>query len=74
MAVGALLGVEAIRRDREHVVALDADAMQHGAVGGRGFVSLLFFVRGFVGHGRILTYCGDGGRRAEEESNFRFEI
>ncbi len=76
MAVGALLGVVAIRRDGEHVVALDADAMQHGAVGGRSFVLLLFFGRGFVGHGRILAYCGRGGRQAEEEeiSDLKFEI
>jgi hypothetical protein len=29
MAVRALLGVETIRRDPEHVIALDADAMNH---------------------------------------------
>jgi Ni,Fe-hydrogenase I small subunit len=34
MAVRALLGVETIRRHPEHVVALDADAMNYaGAVG-----------------------------------------
>jgi hypothetical protein len=50
--------------------------MQHGAVGGRSRVRLLFFVRGFVGHGRILAYCGRGGRQAEEEeiSDLRFEM
>jgi hypothetical protein len=50
--------------------------MQHGAVGGRGFVSFLFFGLRFGGHGRILAYCGRGGREAEEEeiSGLKFEM
>jgi len=31
VAVGALLGIKPIWRDAEHIVALDADAMDNGA-------------------------------------------
>ena len=41
MAVGALLGIKAIRGDPEHVVALDADAMDDRADDGAGLERLL---------------------------------
>ena len=35
MTIGALFSVEVLRRDAEHVVALNADAMQHWLSGRR---------------------------------------
>ena len=43
MAVGALLGVVAIGGDGKHVVALNADAVYQGFVGGRGVGVMLRF-------------------------------
>ena len=31
MAIGALLGIKSVRGDAEHIVALDADTVDHGA-------------------------------------------
>jgi len=31
VAIGALLGIKSVRGDSEHIVALDADAVDHGA-------------------------------------------
>lgn len=56
MAVGALFGVVVIRGDAKHVVALDADAMQHGAFGRRSIVRLRVILSWFGGHERILTH------------------
>src|SRR5271155_4363709 len=54
VAIGALLGVEPVGRHREHVVALDADAVN---LLGRFFSRLgLDFVR--FAHGLILTASG----------------
>ena len=36
MTDGALLGIKPIRRDAEHIVALDADAVDDGAYDGAG--------------------------------------
>lgn len=58
MAVGTLLGVEFVRRHSEHVIALDADAMdEFGRLGaGRGgSFRLMRFV-----HDLILTASGAG--------------
>ena len=40
MAVGALLGIKPIRRDAEHIVALDADAVDDRADDGTGLERL----------------------------------
>ena len=45
MAVGALLGIKAIRGDPEHVVALDADAMDNGADDSAGLKRLVGLCR-----------------------------
>jgi hypothetical protein len=59
VAVGALLGIKPIRRDAEHVVALDADAVDDRADDGAGLEWLArpvrrggggFFGRGFSRH------------------------
>ena len=36
VTVGALLGIKPIGRNGEHIVALDADAVEHGADDGAG--------------------------------------
>ena len=41
VAVGALLGIKPIWRDAEHIVALDADAMDNGADDGAGLERLV---------------------------------
>jgi hypothetical protein len=40
VAVGALFGIKSIRGHREHVVALDADAVEDGANDGAGLKRL----------------------------------
>jgi hypothetical protein len=52
VAIGAVLGVVIFRSDAEHVVALDANAMEERffRVSGLGFG-----FGGFVRHGLILT-------------------
>src|SRR5208282_3548399 len=61
MAVGTLLGVELVGRDRKHVVALDADAVDQlrrlGAWFGHDLVRF--------GHGLILTGRGGWASRAD---------
>jgi len=51
MAVGALLGVEAVRRHAEHVIALNADAMNHAAAARQCRI-----FRGMRRCGRTLTH------------------
>jgi hypothetical protein len=67
VTVGALLGIKLIGRHAEHVVALDADAMNDRAddcaglgrfVGGGGRRSDGLLGSGFRGHGRILARGG----------------
>jgi len=41
VTVGALLGIKPIWRDAEHIVALDADAMDNGADDGAGLEWLI---------------------------------
>jgi hypothetical protein len=41
VAVGALLGIKAIGRDPEHIVALDADAVDDRADNGAGLERLI---------------------------------
>ncbi len=55
MAIGALLGFVVVRRDAEHVVALDADAVDNrlGRVLGLAFRLLR------LAHKVILTYRGN---------------
>ena len=64
---GALLGIKPIRRDAEHVVALDADSVNDRADDGAGFEGLArpgrrgggsLFWRGFSRHGLILARGG----------------
>ena len=64
---GALLGIKPIRRDAEHVVALDADAVDDRTDDGAGlgrFVratrrrSASFLRDALSGHWRILARCG----------------
>jgi len=61
---GALLGIKSIGSNAEHVVALDADAVDDGADNGTGLQrfgrttrswSSGFFRGAFSGHGRILA-------------------
>ena len=47
MTIGALLGVELFRRDAKHVIALDADTMEHWLRMLSG-LSLLLFVYLFL--------------------------
>jgi hypothetical protein len=67
VAVGALFGIKSIRGHREHVVALDADAVEDGADDGAGLERLdgcrgmrLFGLiwGGFSRHERILACEG----------------
>jgi hypothetical protein len=67
VAVGALLGIESIRGNGEHIVALDANAVEHGADDGAGLGRFSnggriggggCFVTAFSGHGRILARQG----------------
>jgi len=53
MAVRALLGIEAIRRHPEHVVALDADAMNHAGATGQCCI-----FGGMRRRRRMLTHVG----------------
>jgi hypothetical protein len=53
VAVGAVLGFEILRRNAKHVVALDADAMQHRGL--LGVAGLGFGFGGFLCHTQILT-------------------
>jgi len=56
MTVRALLGVETIRRHPEHIVALDADAMNYaGAVGQCSIFGGMRRRRGMLTHVGILT-------------------
>jgi hypothetical protein len=56
MAVRALLGIETIRRHPEHVVALDANAMDHaGAAGQCSIFGGMRRRRGMLTHAGILT-------------------
>ena len=60
MAGGAVLGVNVVHGDFEHIVATDADAMDFngrlfagfGSTGGTGMLSLLG-----LAHGGILSRC-----------------
>ena len=45
VTVRALFGIKAIRRDAEHVVALDADTVDHRADDGAGLERLVCFRR-----------------------------
>ncbi len=45
VAVGALLGIKPIWRDAEHIVALDADAMDNGADDSAGLRRLVGLCR-----------------------------
>ncbi len=45
VAVGALLGIKPIWRDAEHIVALDADAMDNGADDSAGLKRLVGLCR-----------------------------
>ena len=67
VAVGTLFGIKPIGSDAEHVVALDADAMDDRTDDGAGlgrFVratrrrSASFLRDALSGHGRILARCG----------------
>ena len=64
MTIGALLGIKPVGRDAEHIIALDADAVDDGTYDGAGLggfgrasrrrsSGLLGDALG--GHGRILT-------------------
>jgi hypothetical protein len=53
MTVRALLGVETIRRHPEHIVALDADAMNYA-----GAVGQCSIFRGMRRRRRMLTHAG----------------
>jgi hypothetical protein len=64
---GALLGIKSVGSDAEHVVALDADAVDDGTYDGAGLGGFGQANRGrsgsflngaFVGHGRILAWRG----------------
>jgi len=64
---GALLGIKSVGSDAEHVVALDADAVDdrtHDGAGLRGFGQVTrgrsdgFLSGAFGGHGRILAWRG----------------
>ena len=64
VTIGALLGIKFIGRNGEHVVALDANAVEHGADEGAGLGwfsrggrngSGGSFVTAFSRHGRILA-------------------
>jgi hypothetical protein len=73
MAVGALLGVETIRRHAEHVVALDADAVNHAAPAGQ--CSVFGGVRRrrrMFSHAGILTQSGRL-RARRENSQYTFD-
>ena len=61
---GALLGIKSVGSDAEHIVALDADAMDDGTDDGAGLRGFGragrkrrggFFSGAFGGHGRILA-------------------
>ena len=64
---GALLGIKSVGSNAEHVVALDADAVDDGTYDGAGLggfgqatgVRTDGFLNGaFTGHGRILAWRG----------------
>lgn len=56
MAVRALLGVKTIRRHPEHIIALDADAMNHaGAAGQCGIFGGMRRCRRMLTHTGILA-------------------
>ncbi len=66
VAVRALFGVEVFRRDPEHVVALDANAVDDGRARGDGRV--LRLVLGFLtGRSRLVTHAGILARRRGPE-------
>jgi hypothetical protein len=57
MAIGALLGVETVRRHAEHLIALDADTMNQAIGGARRGAVLVRLVRrclSWVAHGAIF--------------------
>jgi len=65
VAIGALLGIKSVRGDAEHIVALDADTVDHGADDGlwpgRFEQTHWMGIRDFFGvrlscHGAILPY------------------
>ena len=58
MAIGALLGVKILRRNAEHVVTLNANAMKNRLSWRRSIVfrAVSLRLRRFVGHERILAY------------------
>ena len=58
VAVGALLGIKPIGRNAEHIIALDADAVQNGRFGRRSGTLFLFRPRAFGGihDGGILPW------------------
>ena len=67
MTVGALLGIKFVGGNGEHIGALDANAVEHGADDGAGLSwfrggargrSGGCFVTAFSGHGRILACRG----------------
>ena len=64
MTDGALFGIKSVRRYGEHVIALDADAVDDGADDGTGLGGFSrtgggrsggFLRTAFGGHGRILA-------------------
>jgi hypothetical protein len=64
---GALLGIKSVGSNAEHVVALDADAVDDGTYDGAGLGGFGQATRGrtdgflngaFTGHGRILAWRG----------------
>ena len=73
MTGGALLGIKLLRSDAEHIVALDADAVDDRTDNGPGlgrfgqaarWGSSRFLMDALSGHGRILTRRGTGSKRA----------
>jgi hypothetical protein len=58
VAIGALLGVEIFRRNTEHVVTLNANAMKSRLSRRRSlmFCSVRLGLRGFCAHGEILAH------------------
>jgi hypothetical protein len=47
VTIRALFGIKFVRGHTEHIVALDADAVQHGRFGRRGGILFLFGPRDF---------------------------
>jgi hypothetical protein len=81
MAIGTLLGVEVIRANAKHVIALNADAMEHrfmmpvmmlAGLGFRGCMSLILGGHGWIlPRGARITHRGRRRFRCIRGKGFR---